>query len=104
MGFLSNLFGGGSPKLNSVQKGEYNRLIEELIRIGKDEDFLSERPGSPFNAQCRHMRARQIGTRFNELGGLELMQTARQRVKKKLGANLAAHLDYAWTDIGEWIP
>jgi hypothetical protein len=32
------------------------------------------------------------------------MQQARERVRKKLKANLAAHLDYAWAEIGEWKP
>jgi hypothetical protein len=105
MEFLRNLMGGGLPgRLDSQTRQEVEKLIEELIRIGKADDFLSEHPGSLFNAQCRHIRARAVGTRLNELGGLELMQSVRNRVFKKLGGNLASHLDYAWTDIGKWIP
>lgn len=104
MGFWQDLFGGGGPRLGKSEKMEADRLIEELIKIGKQDDYLSERPGAPFNIQCRHVRARQIGTRLNELGGLELMQLAHRRVKKKLGATLSSHLEYAWDEIGQWVP
>ncbi len=106
MGFFSNLFGGpGLPA--GVDKGlreEAEKLILELIDIGRKDDFLSERPGGQFNAQCHNIRARAIGRRLNDIGGLELMQNARERVRRKLKLNMAAHLDYAWTDIGSWKP
>lgn len=103
MEFLRNLFGGGLTGLNREAKHETERLIEELIKIGVQDDYLSERPGMPFNMQCRHVRARQIGTRLNELGGLPLMEYAHDRVRRKLKAQLASHLEYAWTGIGEWM-
>jgi hypothetical protein len=102
MGFLQNLFGGGISGLSREAKQEAERLIAELIQIGKQDDYLSERPGMPFNMQCRHVRARQIGTRLNELGGMALMEYAHDQVLRKLKAQLASHLEYAWTDIGEW--
>jgi hypothetical protein len=105
MGFLRNLFGGGMPSgLDKRTRDEIEKLTLELIEIGKKEDFLSERPGGAFNAQCHHTRARAIGKRLNEVGGLHLMQLARERVRQKLKANLATHLDYAWAEIGEWKP
>ncbi len=87
-----------------AQKGEIERLINNLIQIGQKEDFLSERPGGSFNAQCRHIGAREIGRRLDTMGGFELMEFVLKRVRRRLGANLAAHLSYAWTDIGKWIP
>ncbi len=105
MGLLRNLFGGGLPSgLDQHTRDEVEKLILELIDIGKREDFLSERPGGSFNIQCHHIRARAIGKRLNQVGGLALMQAARERVRKKLKANLASHLDYAWVEIGEWKP
>ena len=105
MGFLCNMFGGGMPSgLDKRARDEIEKLTLELIEIGKREDFLSEHPGGSFNAQCHNIRSRAIGKRLNELGGLNLMQTARERVRRKLKANLAAHLDYAWVEIGEWRP
>jgi hypothetical protein len=87
-----------------AQKNEVERLIENLVRIGQKEDFLSERPGGSFNAQCRHAGAREIGVRLAAIGGFELMEFVLKRIRKRLGANLAAHLSYAWTDIENWVP
>jgi hypothetical protein len=101
MGFFDFL--SGKKPYPPEQKAEVNRLIEELIKIGKQDDYLSERPGGPFNSQCRHIRARDIGRRLNEIGNLDLMELAFKQVKKKLGVNLSSHLEYAWTDIGKWL-
>ena len=106
MGFLGNLFGGGGlPQgLDKQTRMEVEKLIDELLEIGKRDDFLSERPGGLFNGQCHNIRARAIGRRLNEVGGLELMQSARERIRRKLKMNMASHLDYAWSDIGQWKP
>ena len=105
MEFLRNLFGGGmTAGLDSHTRDEVERLINELIEIGRKEDFLSERPGGNFNGHCHHIQTRAIGKRLNEIGGLSLMQVAREKVRRKLKANLAAHLDYAWAEIGDWKP
>lgn len=102
MGFFSNLF--GKPPYPRQLKPEVDRLLEELIHIGKMEDYLSERPGGAFNGQCHNIRARQIGARLNEIGGMDLMQLAHKQVRKKLGVQLSSHLEYAWNEIGGWIP
>jgi hypothetical protein len=88
----------------STLKPEIDRMIENLVRIGHKEDFLSERSGGSFNAQCRHNGAREIGTRLAEIGGFELMEYILKRIRKRLGPALAAHLSYAWTDIKGWVP
>ena len=84
------------------QKPEVEKLLQELYKIGKNDDYLAEHPGPPFNGQARHMRARAIGKRLSEIGGLPLMQYAHRKVKRKLGAALSSHLEYAWIDVGEW--
>lgn len=84
------------------KRGEVENLLAELVKIGKDDDFLSERAGQGFNSQCRNIRAIQIGKRLNDLGGLELMEYMRFKVKRKLKAQLASHLDYAWEGVGKW--
>lgn len=91
------------PPCPGSLRPEVDRLVEELVRIGKTDDFLSERPGSPFNMQCRHTRAREIGKRLDEIGGIALMDWVHRRVRKLLGKGLAAHLEYAWTDVGKWL-
>jgi len=100
MGFLSDLFVKPYP---SYAKTEVDRLLDELIRIGKTDDFLSERPGGGFNRECRHIRAREIGKRLDELGGLPLMEFANRSIRRKIGKNLSWHLEAAWKDIGKWI-
>ena len=105
MSFLSNLFGKVSlPKgIDLGLREEALNLIKELIEIGKKDDFLSERPGGLFNGQCHNIRARAIGRRLDEIGGLELMRVAREQVRKKLKMNVASHLDYGWVHIGKWM-
>ena len=83
---------------------EVHNLLDELVQIGKKEGFLSERPGGAFNAQCRQIRARDIGERLDELGGFDLMEFIYRRIKKKLGAELATHLEFSWAGIGDWLP
>jgi hypothetical protein len=100
VGFFTDLFGAKPYPSHSAP--EVEKLLSELIQIGKTDDYLSERPGPPFNMQCRHLRARAIGKRFDEIGGLKMMEYAHQVVRKKLGKVLISHLEYAWTDIGEW--
>ena len=85
-------------------KEEVNKLIEELMVIGRRDDFLSERPGHPFNAQCRHIRTREIGQRLNEIGEFDLLEFAAQKIRKKLGIELFSHLEFAWAEIGRWLP
>ncbi len=100
MDFLTDLFNKPYP---SHAKDEVDRLLDELIRIGKTDDYLSERPGGGFNRECRHIRTRDIGKRLDEIGGLPLMEFADRNVRRKLGKNMSWHLDAAWKDIGKWI-
>lgn len=102
MGFLDALF--GKSVVPPALKPEVERMVEELVRIGRTEDFLSERPGGSFNSQCRHVRSREIGQRLNEIGGFALMEMINKRIKKQLGAQAASHLSYSWADIGKWVP
>ena len=90
----------------SQNKDEVENLLAELIEIGKRDDYLAERHLPGFNSQYRHVRARQIGQRLHDIGGLELMFYAQRRVKRstgKKGKSLSEHLEYAWTEIGDWM-
>ena len=62
---LMSLFGKKPYPREAKQEAE--RLINELMRIGTTDDYLSERPGHPFNSKCRHMRTREIGKRLEAL-------------------------------------
>ena len=99
------LFDFLKPKPYPREKAqEVDRLLNELIRIGIEEDYLSEFPGRGFNAQSRHIRAREIGKRFHEIGGNDMLSYAWDQVRKKAGKVPASHLEYAWNDIGGWQP
>ena len=100
MSFLRDLIFGAPCAAR--HKNEVHRLLNELLQIGKTDDFLSERPGQAFNMQSRHVRAREIGKRLDEIGGISLMEYAYRRVNKKLGATLGEHLDFAWREVGSW--
>ena len=101
MDMIWNLVDGGPP-CPAGDKAEVDRLLEELIRIGKDDDYLSLTIGQGFNMDKLHIRARAIGTRLFELGGLALMTWAHKKVMRRLKRQLAEHLEYAWDGVGDW--
>jgi hypothetical protein len=82
---------------------EIDRLIEELIQIGRARKFLTTQAGREFNAAFRNIRACEIGESLNEKGGMGLMQFAVYRVRDVLGGIEARHLEMAWGGIGEWL-
>ena len=91
-----------NPPYPRGEKQTLDQLINELMKIGATEDFLSEYPGGRFNRRCRHIRAREIGDQLDKLGGYPLMDFVYERVRKKLGNTIADHLDFAWFDVGNW--
>jgi hypothetical protein len=66
---------------------EADILVAELIKIAQSDDFLSKQSGSGFNDECRHIRAREIGVKLNEMGGLSLMQAVYYKVRTELGGS-----------------
>jgi len=103
MGFLESLF--GSAIINQLpphQRQEVAKMTAELIQIGKMDDFLSLTPGGSFDVQCHHRQARDIGKRLHDMGGVDLMNAVRERIRRKLKAILAEHLDHCWKGIGDW--
>jgi hypothetical protein len=83
---------------------EADRLVAELIEIGKKEEYLSMKPGGNYNAACKHVRARQIGELLNQQGGKDLMVAAAYRVRAVLGSESLSELSSAWAWIGDWAP
>lgn len=81
-------------------KSEVERLTRDLIQIGVKEDYLSERSGGPFDKNCRNVRAREIGERFYEIGGIRLMEDVMKKVSKKVSKEAASHLEACWRLIG----
>ncbi len=103
MGIMDTLFGSSViNQLNPNQKQEVNKMIDQLIKIGKQDDFISLSPGGTFDIQCHHREAREIGKRLDDMGGVDLMQAVRQKVQRKLKAVMAEHLDHCWKGVGDW--
>ena len=86
--------------------GQYNDeikcLMDELVQIGQKEDFLSERPGGLFDRECRHIRTREIGQRIFDIGGADSMEWVIRKITKRIGKDLAAHLESCWFRIGNF--
>jgi hypothetical protein len=88
---------------------EIDKLVNELIEIGRGEGYLSElaRQGQRrlckadgiFNEDGENIRARHIGEILNQRGSRDLMVAAAYRVKNTLGS---LHLSSAWVGIGGW--
>ncbi len=95
MWFFSKPF----PRQNS---DEMNRLMDELLQIGRKEDYLSERPGGQFDRECRHIRTREIGQRIFDFGGADSMEWMIKKIAKKGSKELAAHLEACWYRIGNF--
>ena len=103
MSLFSRLFGEPEIRsLNAQNKAEVNQMIDELVKIGRMDDFISLTPGGPFDFQCHHREAKEIGRRLNVIGGIPLMMGVRQTIKHKLKDVLAEHLDHCWKGIGDW--
>lgn len=95
----------GEPAINALdahRKAEVKTMLAKLLIIGRTDDFLSLNPGGPFDLQCHHREARQIGTRLHEIGGVPLMMAVRNQIRRKLKDVMAEHLDHCWKEIGDW--
>ena len=80
-----------------------DRLVAELIQIGRTDGYLSNTPGGSFNEYRQHIRAREIGEALNERGGMDMMRAACYRVRAALPGE-ARSLESAWGGIGRWLP
>ena len=103
MSIFNQIF--GEPEIRALKapyKAEIKKLIDELIVIGKTDEYLSIVPGGLFDHQCHHRQAKEIGKRVHEIGGIELMWAVRQTIRYKLKDVMAEHLDHCWKGIGSW--
>ena len=84
-------------------QNEIGDLTFELIDIGKSYGFLSQ-PGERFDMGGKNIRAREIGTRLDQIGGIKLMREVFYHVAKnfKPGSSLSKELEVAWHRIGDW--
>jgi hypothetical protein len=99
MSFLQDLISKPYP---SEKSPEVEKLLAELIQIGKRDDFLCERFTPGFNSQMRNVRARDVGKRLDEIGGMALMEYAHRYIRRKTSKTLAEHLEYCWDGVAKW--
>lgn len=105
MSLFNRIF--GEPEIRALDqqnKTEVKQMIDQLVKIGNMDDFISLTPGGPFDFQCHHREAKQIGSRLNQIGGVPLMLAVRQTIQSKLKGVLAEHLDHCWKGVGDWQP
>lgn len=82
---------------------EVERLVDELVEIGHEGGFVSTGGPKAYDSYGVSLRAREIGQRLNEMGGLRLMKNAWWRVRLALSPGPASRdLDIIWNRIGEW--
>jgi hypothetical protein len=102
MSFLQDLLSKPYP---SEKAPEVERLLNDLLKIGRQDDFLAERFTPGFNNQLRNLSAISIGKRLFDIGGIPLMEYAQRYVRRKsgkAGKALAEHLEYCWDGVGTW--
>uniref|UniRef100_A0A7C4XU80 Uncharacterized protein n=1 Tax=candidate division WWE3 bacterium TaxID=2053526 RepID=A0A7C4XU80_UNCKA len=88
------------------------KLINELVEIGRTDGFISKEPGGKFDENHHHTRAREIGEELNRTGGFILMQKVHYRVGALVTPAIqrgshpitgsSGSLDLAWNGIGDW--
>lgn len=82
---------------------EIECLVDELVAIGREEGFVSTSGPKIYDCYGVSLRAREIGKRLNDMGGLRLMKNVWWRVRLALSPSPASRdLDIIWNRIGEW--
>ncbi len=65
---------------------DVDRLVAELIQIGRTDGYVSMTPGGKFNEKCNHVRACEIGEALNKRGGTDLMLAAHTELAQRFQA------------------
>jgi len=59
--------------VDDTMEGKLERLVNKLIWIGRNEEFMSVEEGGKYDEGGRHLRTREIGENNNTTGGMTLM-------------------------------
>jgi hypothetical protein len=92
-----------SPEENAEIAAFINNLISivENAEMGRMTDsVLGQPPRDIFEGKTRE-RAREIGTRLNEIDGMVAMRYVHAKVSKAKPIAAGA-LEFAWRGIGQW--
>ena len=86
------------------ESGELGKLVRELIGIGRATSYVGTPDGTFYDEHHCHIRAREIGARLDQLGGMELMRAAHEQVARELaGTARARELEACWGGVGRWM-
>ena len=107
MSFGDTVEDDGNSDVGAVSNGNSStdQLIEELVKIGIEDGFISEKPGGKFNGSMRHIRAIEIGEILHSRGNFDLMLESFKLVRIKVDPEKMMGLRFAWQGIGgQWDP
>jgi hypothetical protein len=79
------------------------RQNKELAELGQrlEELWMSNRT---FTRDQSKDIAREIGVKLHEIGGLDAMRMMFRPITMLVGSDAASDLNFAWSDIGGWLP
>ena len=83
------------------ESAELEKLFQELLSLGKANEFMGSPGAEGFNMVGYLKRAVEIGERLDSIGGLNLMLSFYKRMDK-IRHNLAHELEIVWNGIGQW--
>jgi len=92
---------GDAAAAPAAESDESSMLARELVEIGRK--VPQDRYSASWFLSSARGRAREIGARLNELGGIDRMLAAHESVRQALGGVAARELEAAWGGIGEWM-
>jgi hypothetical protein len=88
--------------MNEMQVKEIEKMLNELLAIGRSPGYLSLAAGGMFNDRMRNIRAIEIGGKLNEIGGMDAMRMCGMAVSRFLDATKGRELEVCWDGIGNW--
>lgn len=88
--------------MTEMQVREMEKMLNELMDIGRGDGYLSLTAGDRFNERKRNIRAIEIGERLNEIGGMDAMRMGGMAVSRFLDSTKGRELEVCWDGIGAW--
>lgn len=88
--------------MTEAQLREMERILNELMDIGRSVGYLSLAAAGGFNEKNRNIRAIEIGKKLNEIGGMDAMRMGGVAVSRFLDSAKGRELEVCWDGIGAW--
>lgn len=88
--------------MTEMQLKEIEKMLNELMDIGRTAGYLSLTAGGKFNENRRNIRAIEIGKKLNEIGGMDAMRMGGMAVSRFMDVTKGRELEVCWDGIGNW--